>query len=140
MQITLCWPCTQLSNAEHSKPKNYKHLLFLNLPRLPPCCLDITSSQKDPTLTLIPFSSCLNLHCIPLLALFVLILFSCIIATLPHFLLQMLYFLNHINMPCMYKYSPSLILKLFLSCDILGPAQAQPITILKKSYCKVLLY
>ena len=47
--------------------------------------------------------------------LFPLFFYSCIITTHAPFPLQTLFFLTHINMPHMYQYSLSLILKLFLS-------------------------
>ena len=42
MQTTPCWPCTEVSNAEHNNLKNYMCLLFLDLPRLP--SITLTSS------------------------------------------------------------------------------------------------
>ena len=69
----------------------------------------------NPTPTPLLSTSHLHLCFIPLLALFFLILLSCTIVTILPSLLQRLFFLTHINMPCMYQYSPSLILKLFLS-------------------------
>ena len=37
--ISCCWPCTLVFHTEHNNPEKYKHLLFLDLPRLPPITL-----------------------------------------------------------------------------------------------------
>ena len=56
--------------------------------------------------------------------LFLLFFYSCTIATYAPFPLQTLFFLTCINTPCMYQYSLSLILKLFLSYSFILSSQS----------------
>ena len=56
--------------------------------------------------------------------LFLLFFYSCTITTHAPFPLQTLFFSTHINMPCMYLYSLSLILKLFLSYSFILLSQS----------------
>ena len=56
--------------------------------------------------------------------LFLFFFYSFIITTHAHFSLQTLFFSTHINMSCMYQYSLSLILKLFLSYSFVLSSQS----------------
>jgi len=114
MQITLCWPCPQVTNAEHNNPKEYKSAYCSptcqdSSPRPGHCLLTIISNSNSDSLT-----SRLHLYCTlsPDPAFFILL--PCTIVTLLHFCLQITSFTNHINTSCMYHCFLSLILKLFL--------------------------
>ena len=56
--------------------------------------------------------------------LFLLFFYSCTIATYAPFSLETLFFSTCINMPCMYQYSLSLILKLFLPYSFILSSQS----------------
>ena len=113
-------PCTLISNSEHDISEEYNWSTYGSMP----CQVILPSPWHhlftiNPTLTPLFLASHLHLCCILLSALVPLILLPCIITTIFLSLLQTLLFSTCINTPCMYQYSLSLILNLFLSYSFL---------------------
>jgi len=100
-------------------PRNTKHSLFLGSPRLLPLALTSPPHNNTQLQLQLP-NPHLHLYCTPfsnLVFSYSLILYHCYLL---HFLLQTLFFMNHINMPHMYHDSLSLILKLLLSYSLVS--------------------
>ena len=89
------------------------------------CLFTITNSNSMP---LVSISVVLSSQ-----TLFLLFFYFCIITTCAPFTLQTLFFSTHIDMPRMYQYSLSLILKLFLSYSFMLLAQSLKLIITTNS-------
>ena len=107
-------------NSKQDISEEYKHLLFSASP-----------SPPSLTLTLSPHNNQLDSMCLISISivpsswtLFLLFFYSCIVTTHAPFPLQTLFFSTPINMPHMYQYSLSLILKLFLSYSFVLSSQS----------------